>query len=117
MPTVKFVSRNFSIVFLSLVGPGPGVTTSVASEVQCQSGSPEGLGQGTDRDCDRGRDRGRGSVRFVEGKVCLGESIHVRAWDQLSISLMASGTSLEVQPAWIRYFPCLMSEKKRDNYC
>lgn len=76
MPTVKFVGRTFSIFFLSLVGPGPGVTTLVASEVQCQSGSPEGLGQGTDRDCDGGRHRGRDSVMFVEDKVCLGE-IHL----------------------------------------
>lgn len=69
MLTVKLVIKSFSIFSFSLVGPMPGITTLVASEVQCQPGIPEGVGHGTDRDCDGGRDSGG------EWKVCRGSSL------------------------------------------
>lgn len=69
MLTVKLVIKSFSVFSFSLVGPMPGITTLVASEVQCQLGSPEGVGHGTARDCDGGRDGGK------ERKVCRGSSL------------------------------------------
>lgn len=79
MLIIKFIVRSFSIISFSLVGPVPAVTTLVVSEVQCQPGSPEGVGQGTDRIVLEEWTMVM-SGRFVEGTVCLGESIRVRVW-------------------------------------